>query len=314
MDKNLTLDFVRATEDAAIQASKWVGKGDKEKADAAAVKALRERLNQMQIYGTVVIGEGERDNAPMLFIGEKVGKEGFFEVDIAVDPLEGTTPTAKGGLNAMSVLAIAPKGCILKAPDTYMDKIAVGPKAKGEIDLDAETKVNIENVAKSLNKKIEDITIVVMDRERNSKLINDIRDTGARIRLIQDGDVAGAIAPSLPDSGIDMLMGIGAAPEGVLAAAALKTLGGEIQGRLKFRSKEEKERAIKMNHLNDVHQKLLIDDMVRGDNVFFVATGVTNGEILQGVRYYDNYIKTHSIVTRSVSGTIRFIETIHNNE
>ena len=314
MDKNLTLDFVRVTEDAAIEAAKWVGKGDKEKADDAAVQALRKRLNEMNIHGTVVIGEGERDDAPMLYIGEEVGVKGFIELDIAVDPLEGTTPTAKGGLNAMSVLAIAPKGCILNAPDTYMDKIAVGPRAKGKIDLDASTKDNIELVAKCLNKKVEDMTIIVMDRQRNYQLIKEIRETGARVRLIQDGDVSGAIAPSLPDSGIDMLMGIGAAPEGVLAAAALKTFGGEIQGRLKFRSEEEKQRTIKMKYLDDVHKKLSIDDMVKGDNVFFVATGVTNGEILDGVKVYDKYVKTHSIVTRSISGTIRFIETIHKIE
>ena len=312
MDRNLALELVRVTEYAAIAAAKWVGKGDREQADHAAVASMRKNFNDVAIDGTIVIGEGERDEAPMLYIGERVGNKNGLKVDIAVDPLEGTNMTANGSLNAICVLAAAPAGNLLKAPDTYMDKIAVGPKAKGVIDLDAAPKDNIRAVAESLGKDVEDITVIILERDRHKQLIEDVRKAGARIRLITDGDISGAISPALEDSGIDMLMGIGAAPEGVIAAAALKTLGGEIQGRLKFRNDEERARAKKMGYLNDIDKKLLMKDMAKGNKVMFAATGVTNGEILKGVRFTDKGAITHSIVMRSSSGTIRFIEAHHD--
>lgn len=312
MDRNLALDFARVTETAAIAAARWVGKGDKHGADQAATSLMRKHFNSLDIDGTIVIGEGERDEAPMLFIGEEVGTKKGMKVDIAVDPLEGTNPTAFGGNNSITVLAAAPAGNILKAPDTYMDKIAVGPKARGVIDLDAPPKKNIQEVAVTLNKEVEDMTIIIMDRDRHKTLIQDVRKTGARIRLIGDGDVSGAIAPSIEDSGIDMLLGIGAAPEGVLAAAALKTLGGEIQGRLAFRNKEEEKRAKDMGFLSDVNKKLMMEDLVKGKKAMFSATGVTNGELLKGVRFVGDGAVTQSLVMRSSTGTKRFIETHHD--
>ena len=312
MDRNLALEFVRVTEAAAIAAAKWVGKGDKKGADQAAVSLMRKNFNSLDIDGTVVIGEGERDKAPMLYIGEKVGNKKGLKVDIAVDPLEGTNPTASGGLNAITVLAAAPAGNMLRAPDTYMDKIAVGPKAAGAIDLDKSPNENIKAVAKKLGKNVEDITVIMLDRDRHKKLIKDVRKAGARIRLIGDGDVSGAISTSIEESGIDMLMGIGAAPEGVLATAALKTLGGEIQGRLKFRNNEERKRAKKMGFLKDLDKKLIMDDMIKGKRAMFAATGVTNGEILKGVRFTSNGAITQSIVMRALTGTIRFIEAHHD--
>ena len=312
MDRNLALEFVRVTEAAAIAAAKWVGKGDKKAADQAATSLMRKHFNSLDIDGTIVIGEGERDEAPMLYIGEKVGTKKGMKIDIAVDPLEGTNPTAFGGNNSITVLAAAPAGKILHAPDTYMDKIAVGPKAKGAIDLDASPKDNIKAVARKLGKDVDEMTIIIMDRDRHKKLIEDVRKTGARIRLIGDGDVSGAIAPSVEDSGIDMLLGIGAAPEGVLAAAALKCLGGEIQGRLQFRDENERSRAKKMGFLKNVDGKMEMDDMVKGDNAMFAATGVTNGEMLKGVRFTHHGAITSSIVMRSLTGTRRLIETHHD--
>ena len=312
MDRNLALEFVRVTEAAAIAAAKWVGKGDKKAADQAATSLMRKHFNSLDIDGTIVIGEGERDEAPMLYIGEKVGTKKGMKIDIAVDPLEGTNPTAFGGNNSITVLAAAPAGQVLRAPDTYMDKIAVGPKARGVIDLDASPKDNIKAVARKLGKDVDELTIVIMDRDRHKKLIEEVRKTGARIRLIGDGDVSGAIAPSVEDSGIDMLLGIGAAPEGVLAAAALKCLGGEIQGRLQFRDENERARAKKMGFLKNIDAKLMMDDMVKGDNARFAATGVTNGEMLKGVRFIHNGAITSSIVMRSSTGTRRLIETYHD--
>jgi len=312
MDRNLAMEFVRVTEAAAIAAARWVGKGNKEAADQAAVSLMRKHFNSLDIDGTIVIGEGERDEAPMLYIGEKVGTKKGPKTDIAVDPLEGTNPTAFGGNNSICVLAAAPAGNVLRAPDTYMDKIAVGPKSKGAIDLDASPEKNIKAVAKKLGKDVGEMTIIVMDRDRHKKLIEDVRKTGARIRLIGDGDISGAIAPSVEDSGIDMLLGIGAAPEGVLAAAALKCLGGEIQGRLKFRNDDERKRAKKMGFLDDIDKKLTMDEMVKGNKAMFAATGVTNGEMLEGVRFTHKGAVTHSIVLRSLTGTKRIIETHHD--
>lgn len=311
MDRNLALEFVRATEAAALSAGRWMGRGDEKAADKAAVEAMRRTFSGISIKGTVVIGEGERDKAPMLYIGEKVGSGNGMEVDIAVDPLEGTTITAKGGSNAITVLAAAPKGNLFHAPDTYMDKIAVGKEAAGVIDLDASVKDNIHAVAQKLDKKPEDVTVIILERDRHKKLIEDVRKCNARIKLIGDGDVAGAIAPAIPDSGIDILMGIGAAPEGVIAAAALKALDGEIQGRLKPRNNEEIERAKKMG-IKDVEKKLMMDDLVKGDKAMFAATGVTDGTILRGVRYTGEGAITHSIVMRAKTKTVRFIEAHHN--
>ena len=311
MDRNLALEFVRATEAAALSASRWMGRGDEKAADHAAVEAMRRMFSSISIKGTIVIGEGERDKAPMLYIGEKVGSGNGMEVDIAVDPLEGTTITAKGGSNAITVLAAAPKGNLFHAPDTYMDKIAVGKEAAGSIDLDASVKDNIHAVADKLDKKPEDVTVIILERDRHKKLIEEVRKCNARIRLIGDGDVAGAIAPAIPDSGVDILMGIGAAPEGVIAAAALKALDGEIQGRLKPRNDEEIERAKKMG-IKNVEKKLMIDDLVKGDKAMFAATGVTDGTILRGVRYAGENAITHSIVMRAKTKTVRFIEAHHN--
>ncbi len=313
VDRNLALEFVRATEEAAIASARWMGRGDNHAADGAAVEAMRRRFSDIQINGRIVIGEGERDQAPMLYIGEKVGSGSGEEIDIAVDPLEGTNITAKGGYNSISVLAAAPKGMLLHAPDTYMDKIAVGPQAKGAIDLDATVKENIEAVAKKLDKKCDDITIVVLDRDRHSKLIKDIRSCGARIQLIGDGDIAGGLASALPESDVDMLIGIGAAPEGVITAAGLKTLGGEIQGRLAFRNDEEKKRAKEMG-ISDLDKKFSTDDLAKGNDVMFAATGVTSGSFLRGVRFTAHGAVTHSIVMRSKSKTIRYVEAHHHFE
>jgi len=305
------MEFVRATEAAALSSARFMGRGDEKAADKAAVEAMRKMFSIISIKGTVVIGEGERDKAPMLYIGEKIGSGTGLEVDIAVDPLEGTTITAKGGNNAITVLAAAPKGNLFHAPDIYMDKIAVGPEAKGVIDLDASVKENLLAVADKLGKKTKDLTVIILERDRHNKLIEEVRKCDVRIKLIGDGDIAGGIAPSIPYSGVDILMGIGAAPEGVITAAALKTLDGEIQGRLKPRNKEEIARAKQMG-VKDVDKKLKIDDLVKGDKAMFAATGVTDGTILKGVRYTREGATTHSIVMRAKTKTVRFIEAHHN--
>jgi len=310
LDRNLALEFVRVTEEAAIAAARWLGKGDKNSADQAAVNLMRKRFDNIDIDGKVVIGEGERDEAPMLYIGEKVGNGKGPKFDIAVDPLECTNSVAYGRPNAISVLAAAPAGSLLGAPDIYMDKIAVGPKAKGKIDLDASPKENIQAVAESLGKDVEDVTIVVLERDRHQKLISDIRETGARVQLIMDGDISGAIAPSLEDTGVDMLLGIGAAPEGVIASAAVKCLGGEMQGRLVFKNDEQKHRAKAMG-VEDMKRKYHHDELAKGNNVIFAATGVVSGILLEGVRFTSTGAITHSIVMRSKSGTARFIKAIH---
>ena len=311
MDRNLALDFVRATEAAAINSSFWVGKGNEKQADHAAVEAMRKAFNVIDIDGTVVIGEGERDEAPMLFIGEKVGSGKGMKLDIAVDPLEGTTITARGDPNAMSVFAAAPHNGLLNAPDTYMEKIAVGPKCVGAIDLDASVEDNLHAISKRLDKPIEEVTAVILDRDRHKELIEKIRKCGCRIRLIRDGDIAGALAPALRESGIDILFGTGGAPEGVIAAVALKCLGGEIQGRLKFRNEEEKARAKKMG-ISDLNKKFMIDDLVKSNEAMFAATGVTDGTILKGVRFTSHGAVTHSIVMRAKTKTVRFIEAHHH--
>jgi len=313
LDRNLAMEFVRATEAAALSSARFVGKGDKHSADNAAVEAMRKVFEIIDIDGTVVIGEGERDEAPMLYIGEKVGSKKGPKIDIAVDPLEGTEITARGGNNAMSVLAAAPSGTLLHAPDTYMDKIAVGPRAVGAVDLDNSVSENLNAVADKLKKDIEEVTVIVLERERHNELIKEIRKCKCRIKLIRDGDIAGAIAPAIEDSGVDILLGIGAAPEGVIAAAALKCLGGEIQGRLKFRNEEEKSRATKMG-IKDIDMKFMIDDLVKGNDAMFAATGVTDGTLLRGVNFTSDGAFTHSIVMRSKTKTVRFIEGHHKFE
>ncbi len=311
LDRNLALEFVRITEAAAIASARWTGRGNKHKADDAAVKIMRKAFNNLDINGKIVIGEGERDNAPMLYIGEKVGTKKGLHLDIAVDPLECTNSVAFGKPNAMSVLAASPKGKMLHAPDTYMDKIAVGPESKGKINLDWDVSKNIEKVAKAKNLEVEDVNVILLNRSRHEKLIKEIRNVGARITIIDDGDVSGAIASCLPESDVDILLGIGAAPEGVLAASAIKCLGGEIQGRLKFRNEDEKERAKKMG-IKKLNKKLSIDNMVKGKISIFAATGVSSGPLLKGVDFTSFGAQTHSIVLRSKTGEQRFIKTNHH--
>ncbi|HEX6989674.1 MAG TPA: class II fructose-bisphosphatase [Bacillota bacterium] len=312
MERELTLELVRITEVAAIAAARWMGRGDKEAADQAAVDAMRALFDTVDIRGTVVIGEGELDEAPMLYIGERVGTGRGPEVDVAVDPLEGTNLVARGLPNALAVLAIAPRGCLLHAPDMYMNKIAVGPAAAGQVDLDAPVRDNLAAVASALGKRVEDVTVIVLDRPRHSELIREVREAGARIRLISDGDVSAAIATALPDTGIDLMLGIGGAPEGVLAAAALCCLGGELQGRLHPTSDAERERAQSM--VGDVQRKLRLEDLVSGDDVMFAATGITPGDMLRGVRFTADGAYTHTLVMRAWTGTVRFIEALHRLE
>jgi len=311
MDKNLALEFVRVTENAAIDSARWMGRGNKNAADEAATEMMREKFNELDIAGTIVIGEGERDEAPMLFIGEKVGSGKGSGVDIAVDPLECTNSVAYGRPNAISVMAAAPKGTMLHAPDTYMDKITVGPEACGVIDLDAPVEKNLKAVAKAKKMDVRDLMVIVLDRDRHEKLIEDIRKTGARITLISDGDVSGAIATCLPDSDIDVLMGTGAAPEGVISAAAINALGGEMQGRLHFRNEEERTRAKKMG-IKDLNKKMTARDLVNTDQAIFVATGISTGPFLKGVDFTPFGAITQSIVMRTKSGTTRYMETHHN--
>jgi fructose-1,6-bisphosphatase II len=309
MDRNLALELVRVTEAAALSCGRWVGKGDKISADRAATEAMRRSLESIEINGTVVIGEGEMDEAPMLYIGEKVGAGRGPEVDIAVDPLEGTNICAKGLSGSIATIAMAPRGGFLHAPDMYMEKIAVGPSARGAIDINLSAADNLERVAEAKGCHIEDLTVVILDRPRHDKVVAEIRKAGARIHLISDGDVAPAIAAAVEGSGIDMLMGVGGAPEGVLAAAALQCLGGDMQGRLVFLNNEERERARAMG-ITDLDRIYRSDDLADGD-VVFAATGVTNGDLLKGVRYFAGGAHTHSIVMRSKTRTVRFIEARH---
>lgn len=311
MDRNLALEFVRVTEAAAISAAKWIGRGDKNAADGAAVDAMRSRLNQVDFSGTVVIGEGKKDEAPELFTGEKVGKNKTPNMDLAVDPLECTDSVAHGRYNAISVIVAGAKNTLLHAPDTYMEKLAVGPSAKNVIDLDAPVRVTIKKVAKALGKDVREITVIILDRDRHVDLVNEIRKAGARVRLITDGDVAGGIAPSLPDSDIDILMGIGASAEAVLAAAAIKTLGGEILSRFKP-LKESHLQEIKKAGIKNLKKIYNSEDLAKGKQLTFTATGVIEGPLLKGVEFKENTIVTHSLVIRGVSGTIRYITTHHH--
>lgn len=302
-DRNLAMELVRVTESASIAAGRWVGRGDKNTADGAAVAAMREMISTVAMNGVVVIGEGEKDNAPMLYNGERVGDGAGAEVDVAVDPIDGTTLTAKGMPNAVSVMAVAQRGSMYDPSAVfYMEKIAVGPQAKDAIDIAASTGDNVRNVAAALDKDVEDLTVVVLDRPRHDQLVKEIREAGARIRFISDGDVAGAIMAARPTSGIDMLMGIGGTPEGIIAACAMKCMGGAIQGRLWPQDDAERAKAEAAGH--DLSRVLTTDELVTGD-CYFVATGITDGELLDGVRYHGGGAETHSLVMRSASGTIR---------
>lgn len=311
MDRNLALDVVRVTEAAALAAARLMGRGEANAADLAAVNAMRQAFANVPVRGTIVIGEGERDEAPMLYIGEKVGASGLNdpEVDIAVDPLEGTNLCAMGRPNALAVIAMAEKGRLLNAPDVYMDKIAVGPRARGVVDLDKSPKENLQAIADAKGVYIEDLTAVVLERPRHAGLIEEIRKVGARVHLISDGDVSAAIATCIEESGIDVLFGIGGAPEGVLAAAALKCVGGDLQARLIINTEAQRQRCHAMG-ISDIHKKWHLEELASG-HVVFAATGVTSGDMLKGVRYLKGGAKTHSLVMRSNTGTIRLLETEH---
>ncbi|SKA76198.1 fructose-1,6-bisphosphatase II [Caloramator quimbayensis] len=314
MNMDLALGLIRVTEAAALGGAKFMGRGDKNAADQAAVDGMRRMFDILDIRGTVVIGEGEMDEAPMLYIGEKVGCGDLnsIEVDIAVDPLDGTKCVARGLPNALAVVALSSKGGLLHAPDMYMEKIAVGPKAKGCVNLDAPLSENIKNVAKALSKSVEDITVIMLDRERHNNLMDEVRKVGARMKLIGDGDIAAAIATGFEDTGVDLMVGIGGAPEGVIAAAALKCLGGDMQARLYPETEEERKRCSEMG-INDLSRIMMLDDIVSGDEVYFAATGVSDGDLLKGVVYYEkDKVKTQSVVMRAKTGTIRFVKTVHN--
>jgi fructose-1,6-bisphosphatase II / sedoheptulose-1,7-bisphosphatase len=311
MDRNLALEAVRVTEAAALAASRLMGRGDEKAADQVAVDAMRRALNGLAIEGTVVIGEGERDEAPMLYIGERVGTGDGPRLDIALDPLEGTTITAKGLTNALAVVAMAEQGGFLNSPDVYMDKIAVGGGLpEGVVDLDEKPATNLKNLAKAKKVEVADLVACILDRPRHEQLIARVREAGARIMLISDGDISGVIATSQPESGVDIYLGQGGAPEGVLAAAALQCIGGQMQGRLMFRNDQERGRASRCG-ITDFDRKYGMEDLAHG-NVMFAATGVTSGSLLRGVRRFSGGAETHSLVMRSKSGTVRYIEAHHN--
>ncbi|WP_448594051.1 class II fructose-bisphosphatase [Thermoflexus hugenholtzii] len=309
-DRNLALELVRVTEAAALAAGRWMGRGDREAADRAAVEAMRLMLRSIDMDGVVVIGEGEKDEAPMLYNGERIGNGRPPQVDVAVDPIDGTRLLALGRPGALAVIALSERGTMFSPGRiVYMHKLVVGPEAREVIDLDAPVVENLRRIAQAKGKDVDDLTVVILDRERHADLIREVRAAGARIKLIPDGDVSAALMTAFPDSGIDLLIGIGGSPEGVIAAAALKCLGGEIQARLWPRNEEERRFAAEMGY--DLHRILTADDLVRGDNIFFAATGITDGEILRGVRYTGTGARTHSLVMRSRSGTIRFVEAHH---
>ncbi|WP_227996617.1 class II fructose-bisphosphatase [Nocardia australiensis] len=309
-DRNLALELVRVTEAGAMAAGRWVGRGDKEGGDGAAVDAMRQLVSSVSMRGVVVIGEGEKDEAPMLYNGEEVGNGDGPEVDFAVDPIDGTTLMSKGSPGAIAVLAVAERGAMFDPSAVfYMHKIAVGPDAADVIDISAPIGENIRRVAKAKHLSKSDLTVCILDRPRHAELIQQVRDAGARIRLISDGDVAGAIAAARPDSGTDILVGIGGTPEGIIAAAAMRCMGGELQGMLAPKDAAERQKALDAGH--DLDRVLSTQDLVAGDNVFFCATGVTDGDLLRGVRYYGGGASTQSIVMRSKSGTVRMIDAYH---
>jgi fructose-1,6-bisphosphatase II len=313
LDRNIALDLVRVTEAAALAASRWMGRGDKEGADGAAVDAMRLALRTVSMDGTVIIGEGEKDEAPMLYNGERIGDGSPPECDIAVDPIDGTTLTSKGRGNALAVIALSEKGSMFDpGPCVYMDKLAVGPELVGLCSIELSATENLKAVAKAKRIDIRDVTAVVLDRDRHDDLVAEIREAGARIRLIPDGDVAGAITTAWPDSGADIMFGIGGTPEGVIAAAALKGMGGELQGRLWPRNDEERAAAIAGGY--DLNKVLSTDDLVAGDNCFFAATGITDGELLKGVHVSAGFVSTQSLVIRSKTGTVRLMNARHRQD
>lgn len=312
MDRTLSLEFARVVEAAALRSGRLLGRGQKDEADGLAVDAMRQAFDSVRISGTVVIGEGEIDEAPMLYIGEHVGAGGP-EVDIAVDPIEGTNLIAKGQNGAIAVMAIAEKGGLLHAPDMYMEKICVGPRGAGAIDITKSLTENIQNVAAKMGRKVDEINLVMLDRERHYGLMKEARDLGARIMLISDGDVNPAMECCIEGSGVHMVVGTGGAPEGVLAAAALKCAGGDMQARLKPGNEEEIRRCHEMG-VKDVNQVLTIDDLVRTDDVIFAATAITRGNLLNPIQYFPGGARTHTIVMRSKTGTVRFLDTIHRDE
>jgi len=311
MDRNLAMEVVRVTEVAAIAAARLMGRGAKNESDQAAVDAMRRAFDAVNIDGTVVIGEGERDEAPMLYIGERVGKrsEGAPRVDIALDPLEGTNLCAYGRPGAISVVAIANSGNLLNAPDTYMEKLAVGPAARGAIDLKKSPSENLQRIAQATGRSVAALTVIILDRPRHEALIQEVRAAGARIRLIEDGDVAGGIATCFEETGVDVLMGTGGAPEGVITAAAIKSVGGDMQGRLRPRNAQEAERAKKMG-VQDLDKVYTVEELAKGE-VMFAATGVTTGDFLKGVRFFRGGAETFSVVMRSRTGTVRYIQATH---
>jgi fructose-1,6-bisphosphatase II len=312
VERELALEIVRVTEAAALASAQWMGRGKKNEADNAATSAMRAMFDSVNMNGIVVIGEGELDEAPMLYIGEELGNGHGPEVDIAVDPLEGTSIVAKGHPNAMAVVAIADKGCLLHAPDMYMEKIAVGPKAAGLVRIDDPIEKTIDIIAKMTDKRVQDVTVIIQERERHDEIIERIRQKGARVKLFGDGDVGAAIATALPQTGIDLFVGIGGAPEGVISAAALKALGGDMQARLVPMNDAEVERCKRMG-LEDPTQILQLEDLVRGDDAIFAATGVSSGELLEGVRFLGgDLVETDSIVMRAKTKTVRYIKAHHH--
>jgi fructose-1,6-bisphosphatase II len=313
MEGLLALEMIRVTEAAALASARFMGRGDNVAADRAATEAMRQAMEEVDISGTVVIGEGERDEAPMLYIGEKVGAQGrsAVEVDIAVDPLEGTNLVASGQANAITVLAVSESGGLLHAPDTYMEKLCVGPLAAGHVDIRATPAENLAWIAAALGRSVKDLAVVILDRPRHAGLIEEVRATGARIKLISDGDLSGAISCAVQGTGVHAVMGIGGAPEGVLSAAALRCLGGEIQARLRFRNDEERERVVSMGGDADEERVYHTPDLASGENIVFAATGVTDGDLLQGVRFFGGGARTHSLVMTYANGQVRFVDTVH---
>ncbi|MEW5978443.1 MAG: class II fructose-bisphosphatase [Acidobacteriota bacterium] len=315
MEQDLSREFLRVVEEAAIAAAKTMGRGDRKFSDQAAVEVMRQIMESVEMDGTIVIGEGERDEAPMLFIGEKVGKSSqdgrkALEVDIAVDPLEGTNLCATGAPGAITVLASSEKGGLLHAPDCYMEKIIVGPSSKGAIDLDAPVKDNLRAIARRLDRDVENLVVIVLDRPRHANLIQEIRDAGARIRLIGDGDLSAGISVALRGTGVHAVMGIGGAPEGVLTAAALRCLNGEIQARLVVKDEKQAERMRRMG-IHDVKRVYRTEDLAPARNIVFAATGVTDGALLKGVRFFGDGVRTHSVVMNLSARKVRFVDTVH---
>ncbi len=316
MEELLALDMVRVTEAAALASARFMGRGDKDEADRAAVEAMRRTMDELEIAGTIVIGEGERDKAPMLYIGEQVGKRNendrrqYQEVDIAVDPLEGTNLVAYGQANAITVLAASEKGGLINAPDTYLEKLCVGPVAAGQVDIRLSPQENVERIAAALRRRPNDITVIVLDRPRHKQLTADLREVGARIKLISDGDLSAAISCAVSGTGVHAVMGIGGAPEGVITAAALRCLGGEIQARFRYRSDEERARGARMGH-GDEDRVYMTEELASGENLVFAATGVTGGDLLSGVRFFGGGARTHSLVMAYQAKQVRFVDTVH---